>query len=45
MSSIWNELKRRKVVKVALVYAVAGWLLAQIAEFATATFGAPDWVL
>lgn len=45
MSSIWNELKRRKVVKVALVYVVAGWLLAQIAEFATATFGAPDWVL
>ena len=45
MSSIWNELKRRKVVKVALVYAVAGWLLAQVAEFATGTFGAPDWVL
>jgi len=45
VSSIWNELKRRKVVKVALVYVVAGWLLAQIAEFATGTFGAPDWVL
>lgn len=45
MSSVWNELKRRKVVKVALVYVVAGWLLAQVAEFATGTFGAPDWVL
>ena len=28
-----------------LVYVVAGWLLAQVAEFATGTFGAPDWVL
>ena len=45
MSSVWNELKRRKVVKVALVYTVAGWLLAQVAEFATGTFGAPAWVL
>jgi serine/threonine-protein kinase len=42
---MWGELRRRDVVKVALAYVIVGWLLAQVAEFATETFGAPDWVL
>ncbi len=45
MASVWDELKRRNVVKVTLAYIIVGWLLAQVAEFATETFGAPDWVL
>jgi serine/threonine-protein kinase len=45
VASVWEELKRRNVVKVALAYVIVGWLLAQVAEFATETFGAPDWVL
>ena len=45
MASVWGELKRRNVVKVAVAYAIVGWLLAQLAGFATDTFGAPDWVL
>ena len=45
MASVWEELKRRRVVKVTLAYIIVGWLLAQVAEFATETFGAPDWVL
>ena len=45
MASVWGELIRRNVVKVAVAYAIAAWLLVQIAEFATETFGAPDWVL
>ncbi len=45
MASIWGELKRRNVVKVAVAYTIAAWLLAQLAEFATDTFDAPDWVL
>ena len=40
-----TELKRRNVFKVTAAYAVVGWLVAQIAEFATSTFGAPPWVL
>ncbi|MFK7830304.1 MAG: hypothetical protein AB8B57_11035 [Congregibacter sp.] len=39
------ELKRRNVFRVGIAYAVIGWLIAQIAEFAFATFEAPDWVL
>jgi TolB-like protein len=43
--SFFAELKRRNVVRVGLAYAVLGWLVAQIAEFAFENFGAPDWVL
>jgi Tol biopolymer transport system component len=45
VSSFWSELKRRHVARVAVAYVVVGWLLAQVAEFATETFGAPAWVL
>jgi len=43
--SFYEELKRRNVVRVGVAYVVIGWVLAQIAEFAFETFGAPDWVL
>ena len=43
--SFIGELKRRNVVRVGFAYAVIGWVLAQIAEFAFDNFGAPDWVL
>jgi len=43
--SFLKELQRRNVVRVGLAYAVSSWLLAQVAEFAFETFGAPDWVL
>ena len=39
------ELKRRNVVRVGIAYVVAGWLLAQVGEFAVGHFGAPDWAL
>jgi Tol biopolymer transport system component len=45
VATIWEELKRRNVVRATLAYVVVGWLLAQVAEFATSTFGAPAWAL
>ncbi len=32
--SFFNELKRRNVFRVGIAYAIVGWILAQIAEFA-----------
>ncbi len=32
-------------MRVGIAYAVIGWILAQIAEFAFENFGAPEWVL
>lgn len=37
------ELKRRNVVRVAIAYAVVGWLLAQVADVLFGAFGAPEW--
>ena len=43
--SFFAELKRRNVVRIGIAYAVIGWFLAQIAEFAFENFDAPPWVL
>jgi TolB-like protein/tetratricopeptide (TPR) repeat protein len=43
--SLFAELKRRNVIRVAVAYAIVAWVIAQVAEFAFENFGAPDWVL
>ena len=32
MASVWAELKRRNVFKVAMAYAVVGWILIEISD-------------
>jgi hypothetical protein len=44
MGKLFSELKRRKVFKVAAVYAVVAWLLVQIVTSILPTFEAPQWV-
>jgi TolB-like protein/Tfp pilus assembly protein PilF len=43
--SLFAELKRRNVIKVAVAYIVTSWLVAQVAQLAAESFGAPDWVM
>src|SRR5213593_1229613 len=43
--SFFAELKRRNVYKVAVAYAVVGWLAVQISSTVLPTFHAPEWVL
>jgi TolB-like protein/tetratricopeptide (TPR) repeat protein len=43
--SLFNELKRRNVIRVALFYIVAAWLLVQVAETVLPLFDVPDGVL
>jgi TolB-like protein/Tfp pilus assembly protein PilF len=43
--SFFAELKRRNVYKVAVAYAVVGWLVMQVAATILPTFHAPEWVL
>jgi TolB-like protein/tetratricopeptide (TPR) repeat protein len=40
---LWEELKRRHVVRVATVYAVVSWLVIQVADTTFENFGIPDW--
>jgi TolB-like protein/Flp pilus assembly protein TadD len=42
--SFFSELKRRNVYKVAVAYAVVGWLVIQIGSTVLPTFHAPEWV-
>jgi TolB-like protein len=42
--SLFAELQRRNVFRVAVAYAVVAWLLAQIADLAFDNFGTPEWV-
>ncbi|MCZ6810108.1 MAG: adenylyl cyclase, partial [Proteobacteria bacterium] len=44
MSSLFNELKRRNVFRVALVYIVAAWLLLQVADVVLNNIESPNWV-
>ncbi len=43
--SIFTELRRRNVIRVAIAYLVTAWLVAQVAELALESFGTPDWVM
>ena len=43
MASVWGELKRRNVVKVAVAYAIVAWLLVQIIVSVETPLRLPDW--
>ncbi|MDA0348065.1 MAG: tetratricopeptide repeat protein [Verrucomicrobia bacterium] len=43
LSAFCAELKRRKVMRVAITYAVVAWLIIQVASTTFASFGIPVW--
>ncbi len=43
--SLFAELRRRNVIRMAGLYLVGAWLLVQVASIALPAFGVPDWVL
>ncbi len=42
--SFLGELKRRNVVRVAVAYAIVGWLLIEVSTTVLPLFEAPDWI-
>jgi TolB-like protein len=42
--SLFAELKRRNVFRVAVAYSIVAWVLAQVADLAFDNFGSPEWV-
>ena len=44
MTSFWNELRRRNVVRVAIAYAVVSWLILQLTDVLIPLLTLPDWV-
>jgi TolB-like protein/Flp pilus assembly protein TadD len=43
--SFWKQLKKRKVIRVALVYVVVGWFLMQFGEVTFEALKLPEWAL
>ncbi len=43
--TIFQELKRRNVIRVGLAYLLAAWVLLQIVDFVLEVITAPDWIL
>jgi TolB-like protein/uncharacterized protein HemY len=43
--NFFAELKRRNVYKVAVAYAVVGWLVIQVSSTVLPTFHAPEWIV
>ncbi len=44
MASVWREMKRRNVVRVAAAYVIVAWLLLQVADVVVNNIEAPTWV-
>ena len=45
MSSFFDELKRRNVIKAAIAYAVIAWVVLQVLSIVLPNVGAPEWVM
>ena len=45
LSQIWQELKRRKVVRVVSVYAAAAFVFLELTDIVAPSLGLPDWTL
>ncbi len=43
MTSVWGELRRRNVIKVAIAYVIVGWLLLQVSETLVPALRLPEW--
>jgi len=43
MASVWRELKRRNVVRVAIAYAIVAWLLIEVSATTFPMLNLPEW--
>jgi TolB-like protein len=44
MASLWRELKRRNVVRVAMAYVIVSWLILQLTDVLVPLLTLPEWV-
>jgi len=45
VKDLWSQLKKRKVVRVAVAYIVVGWVVMQVGEVVFEGLGVPSWSL
>jgi len=45
LGQFFDELKRRNVIRVAVTYVIAAWLVLQVADLVLENISAPDWIM
>ena len=45
LAALYEELKRRRVLRVAAVYLVGAWLIIQVSDITFPRLGLPDWTV
>ena len=45
VSRLWSELKRRRVTRVIVLYAVAGWIVIEVASTVLPNLNLPEWTV
>jgi adenylate cyclase len=43
VNNLWSELKRRRVIRVVVLYAIAGWIVIEVASTVLPNLNLPDW--
>lgn len=44
-STLWSELKRRRVIRVLILYAIAGWIVIEVASTVLPNLNLPAWTV
>ena len=44
-AALWAELIRRRVIRVVVMYAIAGWIVIEVASTVLPNLGLPDWTV
>jgi adenylate cyclase len=44
-NTFWAELKRRRVIRVVVLYAIAGWIVIEVASTVLPNLNLPDWTV
>ena len=45
LPAFWSELKRRRVIRVVILYAVAGWIVIEVASTVLPNLNLPEWTV
>jgi adenylate cyclase len=45
VTGLWAELKRRRVVRVIVLYAIAGWIVIEVTSTVSPNLNLPDWTV
>jgi adenylate cyclase len=45
VAKLWSELKRRRVIRVVILYCIAGWIVIEVSSTVLPNLNLPDWTV